>query len=114
MANKGQFAIVTGASTGIGFELARCCAHAGFDLLIAADEPAIETAARELRTIGVQVDAVQADLSRTEGVDQLYAAAKGRAVDAVLANAGVGLGHAFLDQEFSKVKRLIETNITGT
>jgi uncharacterized protein len=114
MANNGQFAIVTGASTGIGFELARCCAHAGFDLLIAADEPAIETAAGELRTLGVQVDAVQSDLSTTEGVDRLYAAAKGRAVDALLANAGVGLGHAFLDQEFPKIRRVIDTNITGT
>jgi uncharacterized protein len=114
MANNGQFAIVTGASTGIGFELARCCADAGFDLLIAADEPAIETAASELRKLGVQVDAVQADLSASDGVDRLCAAAKGRAVDALLANAGIGLGHAFLDQEFPKIKRVIDTNITGT
>jgi NAD(P)-dependent dehydrogenase (short-subunit alcohol dehydrogenase family) len=35
---NGQFAIVTGASTGIGLELAKCCAREGFDLLVAADE----------------------------------------------------------------------------
>jgi len=88
------FAIVTGASTGIGFELAKRCAREGYDLLIAADEPAIEQAAKLLRTAGAAVDAVEADLATTEGVDKLYAAARGRTVDALLANAGRGLGHA--------------------
>jgi uncharacterized protein len=111
---NGQFAVVTGASTGIGLELARCCARAGFDLLIAADEPAIETVASELRGYGGMVDAIKADLSTTEGVDRLYAATGGRPVDALLANAGVGLGHAFLDQDFNRVRRVIDTNITGT
>ena len=108
------FAIVTGASTGIGLELARRCAEEGFDLLIAADEPRIEQAASEIRASGVSVEAVQADLATQEGVDKLYAAAKGRKVDALLANAGRGLGHAFLDQDFSEAKRVIETNVTGT
>ena len=49
-----------------------------------------------------------------EGVDELYAAAKGRQVDALMANAGRGLGHAFLDQDFGKARRVIDTNITGT
>ncbi|MCA6125214.1 SDR family NAD(P)-dependent oxidoreductase [Bradyrhizobium sp. WSM 1704] len=109
-----QFAIVTGASTGIGLELARCCAQAGFDLLIAADENAIETAASELRGLGGQVDAVLTDLSTIEGVDRLCAATQGRPVDALLANAGVGLGRAFLDQDFNAIRRVIDTNITGT
>lgn len=108
------FAIVTGASTGIGLELARRCAKEGYDLLIAADEPAIEQAATSLRGSGTEVEAVQADLATTEGVDRLYAAVRGRAVDALLANAGRGLGHAFFDQEFAKVRRVIDTNITGT
>jgi short-subunit dehydrogenase len=76
------FAIVTGASTGIGFELAKRCAKEGYDLLIAADEPAIEQAATSLRNAGTDVEAVQADLATTEGVDKLYAATEGRAVDA--------------------------------
>jgi short-subunit dehydrogenase len=108
------FAIVTGASTGIGFELARRCAKEGYDLLIAADEPAIEQAATSLRSAGAEVEAVQADLSTTEGVDKLYSAARGRPVDALLANAGRGLGHAFLDQDFNKARRVIDTNVTGT
>jgi len=51
-----QFAIVTGASTGIGLELAKCGARSGFDLLIAADEPEIERAATEIRALGAVVE----------------------------------------------------------
>ncbi|MBB1600441.1 SDR family oxidoreductase [Variovorax sp. UMC13] len=112
--NKGSFAIVTGASSGIGLELARCCAASGFDLLIAADEPEIEAAAQELRNAGVQVSALEVDLSTMEGVDRLYAAAGGRPVDALLANAGRGLGHAFLDEDFMQARRVLDTNVTGT
>ena len=54
------------------------------------------------------------DLATTEGVDKLYAAANSRQVDALLANAGRGLGHAFLDQDFAKARQVIDTNITGT
>src|SRR5215204_1204684 len=108
------FAIVTGASTGIGYELAIECAKNGFDLLIAADEPEIKQAADALRTMEVKVDAVQADLATLEGVDQLYARVAGRPVDALLANAGRGLGKGFLDQNFDKVRRVVDTNVTGT
>ena len=66
-----SFAIVTGASTGIGFELAKCCAQNGFHLLFAADQPAIQQAATELRAQGASVDAVQADLATVEGVNEL-------------------------------------------
>ena len=111
---NGPFAVVTGASTGIGLELAKRCAAEGFDLLIAADEPEIEHVAASLRRLGREVEAVQADLATTEGVDQLYAATRGRPVDALLANAGRGLGHAFLDQDFGKVRAVINTNVTGT
>jgi uncharacterized protein len=107
-------AIVTGASTGIGYELARECRDHGFNLLIAADEPEIEQALASLRQDGVGIEAVQADLSTPEGVDKLYAATKGRKVDALLANAGRGLGRGFLDQDPADWRRVVETNITGT
>ena len=113
--HEGSFAIVTGASSGIGLELARCCAVKGFDLLIAADEPEIEAVAQELRrTTGVQVKALEVDLSTMDGVDRLYAEAAGRPVDVLLANAGRGLGHAFLDEDFMQAKRVLDTNVTGT
>jgi len=107
-------AMVTGASTGIGYELAVLCAKEGFDLLVVADEPKIHEAAEQLRNFGVAVDAVESDLARLEGVDKFYQAAKGRPVDALLANAGHGLGGSFLDQNFSDVLHVIDTNITGT
>jgi short-subunit dehydrogenase len=107
-------ALVTGASSGIGLELARCCVDNGFDLVIAADEPQIHEAAARLRASGVQVDAVEADLATTDGVDRFLAATNGRAVDALLANAGRGLGDAFLDQSFERIRRVVDTNVTGT
>ena len=108
------FAIVTGASSGIGFELATICAHEGFDLLIAADRPEIQTVAQDLREAGAEVTVVETDLATTEGVDRLWSAAGGRSVDALLANAGHGLGGAFLDQDFDEVRHVIDTNVTGT
>ena len=107
-------AVVTGASTGIGLELAKQCAQHGFNLVIAADEPEIETAAQALRGLGATVDVVQADLATLEGVNNLYRAIGGRPVDALLANAGRGLGKGFLDQNFDELRHVINTNITGT
>src|SRR5947209_9779681 len=111
-----QLAIVTGASTGIGYELATICAENGFDLIIAADEPKINQAAQALRTLGAEVEAVEADLATLDGVEKLYEKAKslGRPVDALLANAGRGLGKGFLDQDFNDVRKVVDTNVTGT
>jgi short-subunit dehydrogenase len=107
-------AIVTGASSGIGYELARCCTDNGFDLIIAADEAAIAEAAQELGTRGTAVESIEADLATKEGVDKLYAAVRGRPVAALLANAGRGLGGPFLDQDFERVVQIVNTNVTGT
>jgi short-subunit dehydrogenase len=80
--------------------MAITCVESGFDLVIAADEAAIDGAAAELGAHGGNVQAVQTDLATTEGVDKLCAAIGSRPVDALLANAGIGLGKAFLDQDF--------------
>ena len=107
-------AVVTGASSGIGFELAKLCAENGFNLIVAADMPEIETAADALRSIGVTVETLLVDLATKEGVDQLHALIGGRPVDYLLANAGHGLGRVFLDQDFDEIRHVIDTNITGT
>jgi short-subunit dehydrogenase len=111
-----QLAVVTGASTGIGLELARLCAQQHFDLIIAADEPLIQNAARELSENGIECTPVECDLATAEGVEALEAAitAAGRPVDALLANAGRGLGKAFLDQNLDQAMKVIHTNIDGT
>ncbi|UZK70096.1 SDR family NAD(P)-dependent oxidoreductase [Sphingomonas sp. S1-29] len=112
MANK--LAVITGASTGIGLELAKIAADEGYDLLVVADEPQIDAAAGELRGRGVDVESVEADLATFEGNDALLAATNGRPVDILIANAGRGLGHAFVEQAPADWRRVIDTNVTGT
>ena len=98
--NGRPLALVTGASTGIGYELAKCCAREGFDLVVVADELEIKNAAADFAALGAKVDALQADLATLEGVDKLYELIGGRSVAALLANAGRGLGKGFFDQDF--------------
>ncbi len=112
MADK--FAIITGASTGIGFELATLAARDGYDILVVANEQRIDSAAEDLKPFGTDVRSLNADLSTIEGVDALLAATNGRRVDLVCANAGKGLGHAFLDQAVDDWRMVVDTNITGT
>jgi short-subunit dehydrogenase len=117
MANTARpLAVVTGASSGIGLELARIAVGEGYDLIIAADEPDIERAAEKLRLEGATVDAMTIDLSDVAGVEKFctFIADKGKPVDILLANAGRGLGQGFLDQDLAEALHVVDTNITGT
>src|SRR5690348_6624873 len=96
MSSTRPFAIVTGASSGIGLQLAHEAARRGYDLLIAADRSLDEPAA-ELRAHGGTVVAVEVDLATREGVETLYSHVANRRIDALLANAGHGLGRGFLE-----------------
>ena len=113
MAISRPLAVVTGASSGIGFELAKLAAKDGFDLVVAADTP-LEAAVDEFEALGAGVASARVDLAEREGVDHLLALVGHRPVDALFANAGHGLGHAFLDQDFGEIMHVLNTNVSGT
>jgi short-subunit dehydrogenase len=106
-------AIATGASSGIGLELARLAAQEGYDLVVAADRPLADTT-RTLKALGAAVMPVEADLSTPEGILQLLSAVGDRPVAVLFANAGHGLGGAFLDQVPKEFQHVIDTNVSGT
>jgi short-subunit dehydrogenase len=112
-----QLAVVTGASSGIGYELAKVLAEEGFDLIVAAEDEELEPAARELNQIGRSVQAVRVDLSKPEGVEELYEkmTANGRPVDVLALNAGIGAGGDFArETSLAKELRLIDLNVRST
>src|SRR5947209_1929067 len=99
--NGGKFAVITGASSGIGYELARVFGRNGYDLLVTSEDDRIQKAVAELQDLGVDVQSVQADLTEYDGVEQLWQAVKssGRPVDAIAINAGVGVGGKFAETD---------------
>ncbi|SNR61401.1 SDR family NAD(P)-dependent oxidoreductase [Blastococcus mobilis] len=109
-------ALVTGASSGIGRELARQFAENGFDLIVAAEDVELDDAVEELRAIGGAVAPVSVDLTKRNDVERLVAAVRGagRPLDAAALNAGVGVGGAFLETSLDAEIALVELNCIGT
>ena len=108
-----KLAVVTGASSGIGLEIAKLAAEEGYDLIVAADTPFVE-AGPAFDEYDVTVQSIEADLSSKQGVHQLLDLIADRPVDVLVANAGHGLGHGFLDQATDEWMHVLNTNITGT
>ncbi|MEU2657197.1 SDR family NAD(P)-dependent oxidoreductase [Streptomyces sp. NPDC007325] len=118
MSQRRELAVVTGASSGIGFELARQLAERGFDLIVnSADEERLHAAAEELRRrTGTSVQPVRADLRRYEEAERLVGAvtATGRPVAVAALNAGVGEGGAFLDTDLEDEFEIVDLNVRST
>ena len=113
-----RFAAVTGASSGIGLELARQFAMHGYDVLVAAEDPGIQAAARAIAgTTGRSIEPVQVDLRGYEAVEDLYGRirAGGRPLDAIAINAGVGVGGDFArETDLARELDIIKLNVEST
>ena len=109
-------ALVTGASSGIGLELAKQFAQHGFDVVVNAEDAGIEKAAMLVQAAGAHVVAVQADLRTEQGVAQLWSRVQelGRPLDAAALNAGVGVGGAFIDTDWARDLEIMQLNVVST
>jgi short-subunit dehydrogenase len=110
-----KLALVTGASSGIGLELAKELANRGYDLVIASAGERLSGAAADIRSRGHEVIEVNADLATREGVEQLWAEVQslGRPVDIACVNAGVGVGGLFSETDLDAELNMVELNCVG-
>jgi short-subunit dehydrogenase len=117
MPNLRPVALVTGASSGIGLELARILAREGHDLiLVARREPQLSALANEVKTrYGADATVITADLSLAEGPQQVYdaVASAGLAVDILVNNAGLGGHGRFSDTDPGPEQRILAVNVVA-
>jgi short-subunit dehydrogenase len=111
-----QLALVTGASRGIGYELAKQFAQNGFDLLVVADSEAIQHAASDFEALGAKTEVLQADLASHEGVHKVISRIEsgGRSLDAAALNAGVGVSGRFVETDLGAELNMIRLNVLST
>jgi uncharacterized protein len=116
MSKTADLALVTGASSGIGFELARLFAEDGYDVVVAADDDGIHATAEKLGSTGAQVRAVQVDLRDGAEVERLYRTATegGRHLSAVALNAGTGRGGPFIEDDLERDFNIVDLNVKST
>jgi short-subunit dehydrogenase len=110
------FAVVTGASSGIGLHVGLELARRGYDLLVCAEDAELEEAAAAMRAEGAQVETAQLDLRDPDNVADLHAraTAAGRTLDVAVLNAGIGRGGAFVDNDVADEQAIVDLNVTST
>ena len=108
--NSGGCAVITGASSGIGRELAKQFARAKFRLIVAAEDDGLTDAAEELKALGASVETCRTDLRSPEGVEALASAIGGRDVDALVLNAGIGIDGAFEETPLERELDIVDLN----
>jgi len=108
----GPWALITGASSGIGREFARQIAGSGLNVVLAARREALlqETAAHCSETFGVGTRGIAADLSKDGYMRDLIAATNDLDIGLVISNAGTANPGAFLDQNHDELIRLLHLN----
>jgi uncharacterized protein len=111
-----KVALVTGASSGIGYSLAQELASRGYHLIVCSAGDRLGSAAEEFRDYGVDVLELQADLATRQGVEELWDWVKssGRAVNVACLNAGVGLSGLFKDTDLDAELKMLELNCIGS
>jgi short-subunit dehydrogenase len=109
------FALVTGASSGIGLELAKLCAAGGFGLILVARsaERLAEFAASLAKTHGIEASVVAADLSDPAAPQSIFERTRQLTVEILINNAGFGLRGPFAETDWSAEARLIQVNVTA-
>lgn len=114
---RGQRALVTGASSGLGVAFARELAAAGAHLVVTARrKDRLETLAEELRAKhSIEVDVVAADLGKPEAARALFDATEGagKSIDVLINNAGFGTKQPFLDQTWDKTFEEMQLNMVS-
>jgi len=116
MDTQQSLAVLTGASSGIGLELAKQFAQHGFELLLCADSDRIRSVSEEFTRSGKQASFVQADLAKPEGVRELYETVQARRVapEVLAVNAGIGIGDAFLNRPWEDALQLLQLNVISS
>lgn len=111
-----SLALVTGASSGIGYSLAKELAHRGYDLIVCSSGVRLGPAAEDFRGNGISVTEVMADLATRDGVDKLWrqTQALARPIDIACLNAGVGVGGLFYQTNLDEELNMVLLNCAGT
>ncbi len=111
-----ELALITGASSGIGYSLAQELARGGYDLIVCSSGDRLTGAAEDFRRQGASVVAVQADLATRDGVMELWNRVESlnRPLAVACLNAGVGVGGLFRDTDLDEELKMVELNCTGT